>query len=398
MLPADQPQSTNSAHHLRRWLDGLLLASMIAAAAVLACQELSDPDTWWHLRSGQWILENRRLPTLDPFSFASADREWIDLHWGFQITLALAHRFGGVAGMIVLASALCGLTLLIAMTARMRDWPAWVVAAAWVPALLVMSLRVPPRPELFSLAFLAAYMAVLLRCDRRPALAWALPAIQVLWVNSHGLFILGPLILGAYVADGALRALRFRGAAHAPTDRTWSRWWMHVGLALVAVFAACLVNPYGARGALLPLELFPKIGAQGDIYKANIIEFYYPSQFLQDMKTPIARRNLFARGEYFLLLMLPTCLLGKDTGTRLDLIPPSVEHVIVPPTREGDDRDPESAQDATEAVEPARLGSPATARSEKQPGGSDGHAGSNCRRGKVGRVKERCYVDRTAEE
>jgi hypothetical protein len=178
-----------------------------------------------------------------------------------------------------------------------------------VPALLVMSLRVPPRPELFSLAFRAAYMAVLLRCDRRPALAWALPAIQVLWVNSHGLFILGPLILGAYVADGALRALRYRGAAHAPADRTWSRWWMHVGLALVAVVAACLVNPYGARGAMLPLELFPKIGAQGDIYKANIIEFYYPSQFLQDIKVPIAKRNLFARGEYFLLLMLPTCLL-----------------------------------------------------------------------------------------
>jgi hypothetical protein len=46
MLPADQPQSTDSAHHLRRWLDGLLVASMVAAAAVLACQELSDPDTW----------------------------------------------------------------------------------------------------------------------------------------------------------------------------------------------------------------------------------------------------------------------------------------------------------------------------------------------------------------
>ena len=49
-------------------------------------------DAWWHLRSGQWILENRRLPTLDPFTFASADREWIDLHWGFQIPLALAYR------------------------------------------------------------------------------------------------------------------------------------------------------------------------------------------------------------------------------------------------------------------------------------------------------------------
>src|ERR1700678_2711725 len=125
---------------------------MVAAASVLACQELSDADAWWHLRSGQWILENRHLPSRDPFSFASSDREWIDLHWGFQISLALAYRLGGVAGMILLASASCGVTLLIAMTARIRDWPACVFAAAWVPALLVMCTRLPPRPEVFSLA------------------------------------------------------------------------------------------------------------------------------------------------------------------------------------------------------------------------------------------------------
>ena len=172
-----------------------------------------------------------------------------------------------------------------------------------------MSTRLPPRPEVFSLAFLAAYMAVLLRCDRRPALAWALPAIQVLWVNSHGLFILGPLILGAYVADGAVRTLRGRRAAGEPADRTGSRWWMHVGLASVAVVAACLVNPYGVARRLFPLELFPKIGPHGGIYKANIIEFYYPSKFLQDARVPIAIRSLFGRGEYFLLLMLPISFL-----------------------------------------------------------------------------------------
>ncbi len=309
MPPADQPRSNNSPHDLRRWLDGLLVASMVAAASVLACQELYDADAWWHLRSGQWILENRRLPSLDPFTFASADREWIDLHWGFQIPLAVAYRLGGVAGMIVLTSVSCGVTLLIAMTARRRDWPAWAVAAAWVPALLVMSTRLPPRPEVFSLGFLAVYMAVLLRCDRRPALAWALPAIQVMWVNAHGLFILGPLILGAYVADGALRTLRGRRAAGELADRTGPRWWIHVGLASVAVGGACLVNPYGVRGVLFPLELFLKIGSQGGIYKAKISEFYYPSQFLQDVTTTIAIRSLLGRGEYFLLLMLPTSFL-----------------------------------------------------------------------------------------
>ena len=160
--------------------------------------------------------------------------------------------------MILLASASCGVTLLIAMTARMRDWPAWVVAAAWVPALLVMSTRLPPRPEVFSLAFLAAYMAVLLRCDRRPAFIWALPAIQVLWVNSHGLFILGPIILGAYVADGALRTLRGRLAAGEPADRTASHWWTHIGLASVDGRRRLLGQSLRAARRTLPLGALPE--------------------------------------------------------------------------------------------------------------------------------------------
>ena len=62
-------------------------------------------------------------------------------------------------------------------------------------------LRFDPRPEIFSLVFLAGFLAVLWRAERRPALAWALPPIQALWVNSHGLFILGPIVLSFYLAD-----------------------------------------------------------------------------------------------------------------------------------------------------------------------------------------------------
>ena len=72
MPSADRRNPTGSLSDARRWLDGVLVASMAAAAAVLGCQELFDGDVWWHLRAGQWILANGRLPSLDPFTFASA--------------------------------------------------------------------------------------------------------------------------------------------------------------------------------------------------------------------------------------------------------------------------------------------------------------------------------------
>jgi hypothetical protein len=109
--------------HVRGRIDALLTLSLAVAAALLGCQPLSDPDVWWHLRSGEWILEHRRVPTLDPFTFASAGRLWVDLHWLFQIVLALVFRVGGVAGIILVTAALSGLTLLVIRTARGRGWP-----------------------------------------------------------------------------------------------------------------------------------------------------------------------------------------------------------------------------------------------------------------------------------
>lgn len=81
----------------RTWCiaDVVLIGASGTLAFLLGCYELFDPDIWWHLRSGQWILEHGRVPRLDIFSFASADRVWVDLHWGFQVLLAIAYSVGG---------------------------------------------------------------------------------------------------------------------------------------------------------------------------------------------------------------------------------------------------------------------------------------------------------------
>ena len=197
-----------------RLADGLLVLLMVAVAFLLGCQELSDGDVWWHVRSGQWIWSHRSVPVLDPFTFASADRPWIDLHWLFQLMLAGSYALGRVPGMILLASAGWACLILIGLTSRERQWPMWMIVPCWLPALVVLSDRFGPRPELLSLLAMAVYLTVLRRADRSPALAWVLPLVQVFWVNMHALFILGPIILGAYVIDRLARPIgRSRSAS-----------------------------------------------------------------------------------------------------------------------------------------------------------------------------------------
>ena len=288
----------------RLWDVGLLLA-MGAAAFVLGCQELFDGDVWWHLRTGQWIWQNGRIPTQDLFTFTSAGRPWIDLHWLFQVVLALAYAAGGVRGMITLAAAAGASTVLVGLTARDRRSPSWVVAACWLPALLAMSARLVPRPEVLSFLAMAIYLSILLRCDDHPALAWLLPAVQLFWVNAHALFVLGPIILFAYLLGQWLDAL-LHGNSRGPLSPRWHgrRWWAHLGGSAAAVGLACLANPYGLHGAIFPFQLYPKITQWGGSYKTLIIEFVNLREYIQRQGLP-ALGSLYTRLTCFLLLALP---------------------------------------------------------------------------------------------
>jgi tetratricopeptide (TPR) repeat protein len=249
------------------------------------------------------------VPTRDPFTFGAADRPWIDVHWLFQVMLAGVHAAGGVRGMILLAAAAGSGVILVGLAARDRRCPSWIAGACWLPALLAMSARLVPRPEIISFLAMSAYLAVLMRTDDRPALAWALPAVQVLWVNSHGLFLLGPIILGAYLVGEALDRLTPAAAVRAagPRARRW-RFWVNVGGAALAVGLACLANPYGLLGALFPLELFPKITQFGGPYKALVAEFLDLREHIKSQGLP-ALGGLYTRTECALLWALPLSVL-----------------------------------------------------------------------------------------
>jgi tetratricopeptide (TPR) repeat protein len=282
---------------------------LIAIAFLLGCYELGDSDVWWHLRGGEWILENGKSPQLDPFTFGSEDRVWVDIHWAYEVVLALAYRAGGARALILLAAAVGAVAFLVCLMARRRGWPVSVAILAWAPALVLFAFRLDPRPEILSLLFLGCYLAILWRIEDRPALVWLLPVIQVLWVNVQGLFILGPILLGLFVISHSADQFvgRRRGTLTWGPER--QRWWRHVGGGFCAVVLACLVNPYGLDGARFPFDLFPKVAEAGNIYKRYIDELQSPADYVKEAKRTVAGSNWFFLAFYFLLLLVPLSFL-----------------------------------------------------------------------------------------
>lgn len=186
----------------------LLAALFAAAAAALAVSEpVRDPDIFWHLASGEWMLTNGRLLDRDVFSSTRAGVAYDAGQWLGQLALALAFRAGGWLGLDVVRGAAVGIATLFLARAvlRVQPHPLWAslpILAAIVASRLVWG----DRPQLFTLALFPVFLDLLLRARLGGAdrALWALPVLALLWANLHGAFPLGLALIGAFTVEALL--------------------------------------------------------------------------------------------------------------------------------------------------------------------------------------------------
>jgi tetratricopeptide (TPR) repeat protein len=247
LRPASRGELSGRTSWVTQAADGSLIVLFLMLTCLLGAFPLKDTDIYWHLRTGDLIRQTGLVPHTDFFTFTGEGRPWIDLHWLFQIAVSWIHRHGGIIQLNLAKCAITLLAMVFLLTSRRREWPMWVMVLAWLPALLVLGGRMYVRPETLTLLYLSIFLAVISRWTRFPRLALLLPLVQVAWVNSHGLFVLGPIVLGFGLLDAALRR-----EIPPPESR---RWWRTILLASLATGAACLISPYGLTGALYPFEL-----------------------------------------------------------------------------------------------------------------------------------------------
>ena len=155
--------------------DAGILLLFLGLTFLLGVFPQHDTDFWWHLRTGDLIRKTGELPRTDWYTFGAAGNSWIDLHWGFQVALSWLYSRGGVNATIFAKCIVTTIAVGLVISARRRTWPLWVMALAWIPALLVLGGRMYVRPETVTLLYLCIDLAILTRIDRHPRLAWLLP-------------------------------------------------------------------------------------------------------------------------------------------------------------------------------------------------------------------------------
>ena len=89
----------------------LVAAGAYLLLLLLGDRLLNDPDSYWHLVVGRWIVANGTFPHADTFSATFAGQPWIAKEWLSQVLYAGAHALGGWTAMAALAAAAIAVAL-----------------------------------------------------------------------------------------------------------------------------------------------------------------------------------------------------------------------------------------------------------------------------------------------
>jgi Flp pilus assembly protein TadD len=259
---------------MTRSLASLSLGLVLLLCASFCLTQLAEPDLHWHLLAGDRILEERRVPRTDFFSYTSFGRPWIDLHWLFQVIVSAVYRRAGWLGLDVLKitfiTAAFGLSILAAL--RRRE-PKAIVAALALAAVLASQERFTLRPEALSYLMFGALLVCLDGRRRHPRSLLCLVPLLILWANMHALYAVG-IVTMALVAAGDLIESRWPPRGALGGEEAPRPGWTSAVAAASAM--GTLLTPYGLAGWGLPRRLLFERIATGNVYARNIAEFQAP--------------------------------------------------------------------------------------------------------------------------
>src|SRR6202795_119152 len=142
----------------------ILLFGLLAMTA----RPATDPDLWWHLRTGQWIVETGHIPHSDPFSFTRVGHVWVSHEWLSEVVFYELWKHGGAASLIVFSAIIttAGFMLLYLRCPGTRHW----AAAATALGALASAPSWGVRPQMFTFTLASLLLWLLEAGENRPRL------------------------------------------------------------------------------------------------------------------------------------------------------------------------------------------------------------------------------------
>jgi hypothetical protein len=205
-------------------------------------------DFWWHIAIGREVVTTGKIPTTDIYSFTEPGQPYpsYQMFWLMEITLYELYHFGGAALVIFAHSLWITAAYVVIFWICKKTTNSWRIAAfsvLFAAALGLNDWNVRPQAITFLLGSLFLYAVYQYRFTQRWYWLLILPIGMLIWVNSHGTFLIGLALIGIWLGqelwDVAVQRWMYKRKAMLKPVTISSA---VLGLTILV----CLINPRGA--------------------------------------------------------------------------------------------------------------------------------------------------------
>jgi hypothetical protein len=296
-VPADTvPHSPSEPSRRGPGLELVFSVLFALAGWWVGIRQLADNSFFWHLRTGQYMLDHG-VPHGDLYSYTAPGIHWVAQSWLAELAYGVLDRsFGAFAIRVLIALTGAAITLMSYRLARRlagdRVRAGLITVVAYLGTMVVFS----ERPLAFGLALALVTVWIVevpdARISRRPLVV--LPIVIWVWANVHGSFALGVVYIGLHVLGRALDG-----------ERPWRGRERDLVAGTLLGLVVSLANPYGPGLLLFPVQLM----GRGKVL-SQVVEWRSP-----DFRSPVGMA--FAA---WLIVLVAALALSTRRPTRRDVL------------------------------------------------------------------------------
>ena len=226
----------------------LALLGVLVLCLYISTVQTGGNDFWLQAKIGEIVARDHTIPDTLLFPFTEVVTQKFNAHeWLASVLFHGLLRTVGEAG-LPFVTGLLGVAYLlgaISLAYLRSEGNGGVALLAGLLALGVENYRHAIRPELLTLILLQAYWWILERHRRCPHVGNVIASacLVVIWANSHGSFILAPVMACIYAIGIHIDTMRQVRSVHVTPGRLA----VSFLLLFVAVSGACLLTPFGGE-------------------------------------------------------------------------------------------------------------------------------------------------------
>src|SRR5579862_6875857 len=229
----------------------MVAATLVVLTVLTVRSRFNDPDLWFHLKIGEVIWNTHSIPRTDQFSFTTNSHARTDHEWLSEVAIYGAWKFGGNAGLMLWFCVLASLLFIAAYTlCSLYSGNAKVALIGALVTWLFATVGLAVRPHMLGYLLLLCELLILeLGRKRDPRWFYALPPLFALWINFHGSFVFGFVVLAVILGCAFLQFEWGLVVARRWPMKTAKTLAIATGLSGLALF----LNPIGPRLIWYPL-------------------------------------------------------------------------------------------------------------------------------------------------